>query len=101
MPPAITNCLTIDVEDYFQVIAFAPYVRQDQWDSFPLRVGDNTHRILDIPGSYNIKATFFVLGWVAEYALSRDREIHQHGLKIAYHCLSHKLIIHNKPRSIL
>jgi hypothetical protein len=77
----LKNCLTIDVEDYFQVNAFAAHVRQDQWDSFPLRVGDNTHRILDIQDSYNIKATFFVLGWVAERLPTLAREITSAAMK--------------------
>ncbi|MFH0781448.1 MAG: XrtA system polysaccharide deacetylase [Pseudomonadota bacterium] len=92
MPPAIKNCLTIDVEDYFQVNAFAPYIRQDQWGSFPLRVGDNTHRILDILDSYNIKATFFVLGWVADKLPKLTQEIHQRGHEIASHGYYHELI---------
>ena len=97
MPPALKNCLTIDVEDYFQVNAFAAHVRQDQWDSFPLRVGDNTHRILDILDSYNIKATFFVLGWVAEQLPTLAREIHLRGHEIACHGYGHELIYEIGP----
>jgi polysaccharide deacetylase family protein (PEP-CTERM system associated) len=92
MPPALKNCLTIDVEDYFQVNAFAPYIHQDQWDSFPLRVGDNTHRILDILDTFDIKATFFVLGWVAERLPTLAQEIHQRGHEIACHGYGHELI---------
>jgi polysaccharide deacetylase family protein (PEP-CTERM system associated) len=86
------NCLTIDVEDYFQVNAFAAHIRQDQWDSFPLRVDANTRRILDILDEYSIKATFFMLGWVAERLPSLARDIHQRGHEIACHGYWHELI---------
>ena len=92
-----TNCLTIDVEDYFQVNAFAPYVRQDQWDTFPLRVGDNTHRILDMLDRYNIKATFFILGWVAERLPTLAQEIQRRGHEIACHGYGHQLIFKIGP----
>lgn len=92
MNQLFTNCLTIDVEDYFQVNAFAAHVRQDQWDSFPLRVDANTRRILDILDEYNIKATFFVLGWVAERLPAVTREIHLRGHEIACHGYLHELI---------
>jgi len=86
------NCLTIDVEDYFQVNAFTPFVHQNQWDSFPLRVGENTQRILDILDSYNIKATFFILGWIAERLPLLVRKIHQRGHEIACHGYRHELV---------
>ena len=93
----ISNCLTIDVEDYFQVNAFAAHVHRDQWQSFPLRVDRNTGRILDILDSYGIKATFFVLGWVAEKLPSLVREIHQRGHEIACHGYWHELIYQIGP----
>lgn len=92
MTQIITNCLTIDVEDYFQVNAFSGHVHRDQWGSFPLRVEKNTQRILDILDSYNIKATFFVLGWVAERVPSLVPEIRQRGHEIACHGYSHELV---------
>ncbi len=92
MDDVIKNCLTIDVEDYFQVNAFAAHVRQNQWESFPLRVDTNTRRILDILDEYNIKATFFMLGWVAERLPLLARDIHQRGHEIACHGYGHELI---------
>lgn len=92
MPSSPKNALTIDVEDYFQVSAFAAHVRQDQWDSFPLRVDDNTRRILDILDRYSIKATFFFLGWVAQRLPSLSREVQQRGHEIACHGYGHELI---------
>lgn len=86
------NALTIDVEDYFQVNAFARYVQQDQWDTFPLRVDRNTRRILDLLDSFAIKATFFILGWVAERLPSLVKEIHHRGHEVACHGYGHELI---------
>lgn len=86
------NALTIDVEDYFQVNAFAKHVRQDQWDSYPLRVDRNTRRILDMLDSFSISATFFVLGWVAERFPLLTKEIHRRGHEIACHGYGHELI---------
>jgi polysaccharide deacetylase family protein (PEP-CTERM system associated) len=86
------NALTIDVEDYFQVNAFANHVRQEQWDSYPLRVDVNTRRILDMLDSFSIKATFFILGWVAERLPALTKEIHRRGHEIACHGYGHELI---------
>jgi polysaccharide deacetylase family protein (PEP-CTERM system associated) len=91
------NALTIDVEDYFQVNAFARKISVDQWDSFPLRVDTNTRRILDLLDRYGIKATFFILGWVAERALELTREIHRRGHEIACHGYEHQLIFQIGP----
>ncbi len=97
MADSIRNCLTIDVEDYFQVNAFAAHVHRDQWPSFPLRVDQNTRRILDILDRYSIKATFFVLGWVAERLPGLILEIHQRGHEIACHGYGHELIYQIGP----
>jgi len=86
------NALTIDVEDYFQVNAFAGIIRQDQWDAYPLRVDANTRRILDVLDSFSIKATFFILGWVAERLPELTKEIHRRGHEIACHGYGHELI---------
>jgi len=86
------NALTIDVEDYFQVNAFAGQIRQNQWDSYPFRVDGNTRRILDMLDNFSIKATFFILGWVAERLPSLTREIHRRGHEIACHGYGHELV---------
>src|SRR5437016_2732307 len=62
-PPC--NALTIDVEDYFQVEAFANVIDRADWDTRPRRVARNTERLLDIIGEAGASATFFMLGWVA------------------------------------
>jgi polysaccharide deacetylase family protein (PEP-CTERM system associated) len=82
----IINYLSIDVEDYFQVSAFESISPPTSWDARELRVETNTHKILDILDESQVKATFFVLGWVAErcpglvrYIAARDHEIASHG----------------------
>ena len=64
--PSITNALTIDVEDYFQVSAFAPYIERGAWDSRECRVERNVERILAMLQENKTHATFFTLGWIAE-----------------------------------
>lgn len=86
------NALTIDVEDYFQVNAFARHIHRDQWDHYPLRVNGNTDRILDMLDSFSIKATFFILGWVAERLPALTKEIHKRGHEIACHGYGHELV---------
>jgi len=86
------NALTIDVEDYFQVNAFARHVKLEQWDSFPLRVDRNTRHILGMLDSFSIKATFFILGWVAERLPGLAKEIQRRGHEIACHGYGHELI---------
>lgn len=88
----IRNALTIDVEDYFQVNAFSRQIRPDEWDSYPLRVEDNTRRILDMLDEFDFKATFFVLGWIAERVPHLVREIQNKGHEIACHGYGHQLV---------
>ena len=59
------NALTIDVDDYFQVQAFAGVISPDDWRSYPLLVERNTYRLLEILERRGARATFFILGWVA------------------------------------
>ena len=86
------NALTIDVEDYFQVSAFERHVLRDKWDNYPIRVDKNTSRILDILDEFGIKATFFVLGWVAERCPELVREITRQGHEVASHGYGHKRV---------
>jgi len=92
------NALTIDVEDYFHVTAFERYVKPVEWDTYPLRVENNTLRILDMLDEFAIRATFFVLGWVAERRPGLVREIHRRGHEIACHGYAHQLIYRHTPQ---
>lgn len=91
------NALTIDVEDYFQVTAFERYVQRKEWDSFSLRVVDNTARVLDMLDEFSLQATFFVLGWVAERVPGVVREIGRKGHEIACHGYGHELVYRIGP----
>jgi len=93
----ISNALTIDVEDYFHVNAFKNYINADQWDNYPVRVKDNTLIILDLLDEFSVKATFFVLGWVADRCPSVVREIKEKGHEIACHGYAHELIYNISP----
>ena len=86
----ITNALTIDVEDYFQVSAFAPYIARDDWDRRECRVERNVARILDMLAARETKATFFVLGWIAERYPALVRSIAVQGHEIASHGYGHQ-----------
>lgn len=85
------NALTIDVEDYFMVSAFADVVRFEDWHKYESRVERNTHRILDLLDENGVKATFFVLGWVAEHYPKLVREISSRGHEVACHGYNHRL----------
>lgn len=91
------NALTIDVEDYFHVTAFERHVRREEWDSYELRVAANTRRILDMLDEFDIRATFFVLGWVAERVPEMVREIAGRGHEIACHGYGHELVYRIGP----
>ena len=92
------NALTIDVEDYFQVNAFEPYIPRENWDRYPLRVAGNVARLLDLLDEYQVKATFFVLGWVAERVPGTVREIQARGHEVACHGYGHQLIFRIGPQ---
>lgn len=91
------NYLTIDVEDYFHVSAFEHVVRQADWDKFESRVVNNCRRILTLLDAHGVKATFFVLGWVAEHYPDLVREIEQGGHEIACHSFYHRLVYDLTP----
>ncbi len=88
----VTNALTVDVEDYFHVSAFADSVDRKTWASFESRVEQNTHRLLKIFDDASVSATFFVLGWVAERFPQLVTEITANGHELACHGYSHQLI---------
>lgn len=85
----LTNAMTVDVEDYFQVSAFEPYIAREQWEQWPRRVERNTHHILDLFAESGVKATFFTLGWVAERHPALIRRIVADGHELASHGYAH------------
>ena len=85
----IKNAMTCDVEDYFQVSAFAPYIDRDSWPSRECRVEANMERILAIYERHGVKATFFTLGWIAERYPAMVRRIVAAGHELASHGYGH------------
>ncbi len=85
-----TNALTIDVEDYFQVSAFAPYIDRADWDSRECRVERNIARILALLDRHGVQATFFTLGWIAERHPGVVRDILAGGHELASHGYGHQ-----------
>ncbi len=92
------NCLTVDVEDYFQVSAFADRVSRHDWDRYTSRVQANTNRLLSIFDSAQVLGTFFVLGWVAERYPALVRRIAEAGHEIASHGYWHQLVYDLEPK---
>jgi polysaccharide deacetylase family protein (PEP-CTERM system associated) len=90
--PSITNALTIDVEDYFQVSAFAPYIDRSHWDSRECRVERNVDQILKLLAEHNVQATFFTLGWIAERYPKLVRSIVDGGHELASHGYGHERV---------
>jgi len=97
-PTPIRNALTIDVEDYFQVSAFAPHVARDSWDHMPCRVERNVDAILEILDEHRAQATFFTLGWMAERYRDMVRSIVAQGHELASHGYAHQRATDQSPQ---
>lgn len=93
----LRNAFSVDVEDYFQVSAFDGHIPRHQWDSYTCRVVENTRRILRLLARHEIRATFFVLGWVAHKFPQLVKEIHQDGHEIGSHSYWHRLVYRMTP----
>ena len=93
------NALTIDVEDYFHVQAFADVISSAHWDEYPVRVERNTFRLLEILGRRNVKATFFILGWVADRCPALVRAIVDSGHEIGSHGYGHRMLTRDSQAS--
>src|SRR5262245_59704638 len=91
--------LSVDVEDYFQVQAFARYVPRETWGAWPSRVERNTNLLLDLLDGVGATATFFVLGWVARRHPGLVREIARRGHEVASHGMDHEMLSVQTPDS--
>jgi polysaccharide deacetylase family protein (PEP-CTERM system associated) len=87
--PRIRNAMTIDVEDYFQVSAFAPHIARDSWDARECRVEANVDRLLGLLDGAGAHATFFTLGWIAERYPQLVKRIVAGGHELASHGYGH------------
>ena len=88
----MVNALTVDVEDYFHVQAFADVISPSDWSHFPMRVERNTCRLLDLFERHGVRATFFILGWVAERCPELVSNIRNAGHEIGCHGFRHQMI---------
>ncbi|MBA2690251.1 MAG: DUF3473 domain-containing protein [Burkholderiales bacterium] len=97
--PAITirNAMTIDVEDYFHVSAFASHISRDSWNTRECRIERNIDRILSMLGEHRTQATFFTLGWVAERYPDLVRRIVAGGHELASHGYGHLRVNEQSP----
>lgn len=86
----IVNAMTIDVEDWFQVSAMAPYIARKDWDACDCRVEANVERLLGLLQRHDTRATFFTLGWVAERYPHLVRRIVEQGHELASHGYGHQ-----------
>lgn len=94
---ACLNVMTIDVEDYYHAQALAPFIPKAEIDSLPSHVGDNTNKILDTLDTHNVKASFFVLGCVAQRHPELIRRIAQAGHELASHGWNHTPAYRQSP----
>ncbi len=89
---ALLNAFSVDVEDYFQVMAFEKAIRRDQWEGLEPRVERNTRRLLDLCARYGVRGTYFVLGWVAERCPGLVRDIRAAGHELGTHGYDHRRV---------
>ncbi len=85
----LVNAMSVDVEDYFQVQAFADKIERSDWDDLPCRVERNVDRLLEIFDEAGVKATFFTLGWIAQRYPALVRRIVAAGHELASHGWDH------------
>ena len=89
---AFLNAMTVDVEDYFHVQAFAKVIGRGDWERYPSRVERNTLRLLEMFARMEVRATFFVLGWVAERFPGLIQAIGKARHRIGCHGYAHQMI---------
>lgn len=92
------NAMSIDLEEWFCVHNFSRVIQNKDWDKCESRVYNSTRRILDLLDRHNTRATFFVLGWVAERLPELIREIEDRQHEIAVHGYNHLLLTEITPR---
>jgi len=94
----MTNVLTVDVEDYFHPSEVQRRASPGSWHELPPRVEAATERVLDLLDRHGVKATFFVLGWVAERQPALVSAIASAGHEIGCHSYAHQLVWHLSPQ---
>ncbi len=94
---SLYNVLTIDLEDWFHVTNFEPYISRDEWKSCPTRIQHTVPRLLDILAEHDSHATFFALGWVARRFPALVKRISEAGHELASHGDEHRLVTVQSP----
>jgi len=95
IPPK--HIMSVDVEDYFMVEAFAGSITKSSWPRWPSRVVESTKRVLDLFGTYDAKGTFFFVGWVAERFPQLVRDVIAHGHEVGCHSFWHRPVYSLTP----
>jgi polysaccharide deacetylase family protein (PEP-CTERM system associated) len=90
--PRIAHALSVDVEDWFQVLNLRPHIERGQWDEIELRCGEATKRLLEQFEKHGARATFFFLGWVAERIPGVVEAVRAAGHEIGSHGYDHELL---------
>jgi polysaccharide deacetylase family protein (PEP-CTERM system associated) len=88
----VVNGLSVDVEEWFHICGVSGPLSYEHWPSLPSRVVDTTRRLLDLLSDHDVRATFFVLGWVAERHPDLIREIASGGHDIGSHGHTHRRV---------
>ena len=94
---SVPHVLSFDVEEHYQVSAFWCQRRRSKWDELESRVDKNTRRIVDLLAQSDAKATFFVLGWVAERHPDLVKYLVGTGHEVASHGYGHELVTTQSP----
>jgi polysaccharide deacetylase family protein (PEP-CTERM system associated) len=92
-----SHFFTVDVEEHFQVSAFEGSIPRAQWDYLESRVAGNVARLLEILAASGARATFFVLGWIAERHPAMVRAIVEAGHEVASHGYDHRRVTEQTP----
>lgn len=98
-PRPLTNALSVDVEDWFQVSAFEHVIDRASWDRLELRVERNVDVLLDLFRRRGVRATFFTLGWVAARCPGLVARVHAAGHEVASHGWEHRLVSSLHPEA--
>jgi polysaccharide deacetylase family protein (PEP-CTERM system associated) len=93
----IVNAMSVDVEEYFHASALEPVAPRSSWESLPSRVVPTTRTLLDLFASRQVRATFFILGWVAERYPELVRDIAAAGHEVASHGYWHQIVYALSP----
>ncbi len=93
----VLNAFTLDVEDWYHVCAVDRWLPRSEWDSYEHRVNRNTDTVLRLLGRFRVRATVFILGYVAERDPALVRRIHDEGHEIATHGYEHRRVFEMTP----